>query len=379
MKNSQPVSPALERIHKCLADAGVGSRRAVEGWIQEGRVKVNGVVATVGQKVGLHDRISVDGRLVARVRTQQPTRVLAYKKRAGEIVTRADPEGRRTVFRKLPKLAAGRWIAVGRLDINTSGLLLMTNDGELARRLTHPSFEIERTYAVRVLGEVGDDLLERLKTGVRLEDGMAQCVAVVRAEPPQDDEEHTANHWLHVTVREGRNRLVRRLFESQELQVSRLIRIAYGPIPLGGGIKSGTARELDPDEVTALGASVGMQLNGRKVPRNLPRNARPRATPGRAAADGEQGTAVFPQRKRPAQQGASARRTSARTAVDDGGKPGLRSRIARPRAGARTDSGMKGRVRSGAGQPAAPHVDGARPKSAGKRRTPKSGRPPRSH
>lgn len=343
MNSSEFTAPAQERIHKCLADAGIGSRRAIEGWIRDGRVKVNGVVASVGQKVGPRDRISVDGRLVARVRTRQPTRVLAYKKRVGEVVTRADPEGRRTVFRKLPELEVGRWIAVGRLDINTSGLLLLTNDGELARRLTHPSFEIERTYAVRVLGEVGDDLLECLKAGVRLADGVARCVAVVRAEPPQDAGEHSANHWLHVTVREGRNRLVRRLFESQALQVNRLIRIAYGPIALGGGIRSGTARELEPAEVTALGAAVGMELNGRKVPRNLPRNARPRVKLDGFGSGGEQDARRTP--PVPAKRAGAARAAATRAAAY------------------RTERGKPLAPRSGA---------------ADKRRDPRPGHPPRS-
>lgn len=241
-----------ERIQKVLANAGLASRRTIEEWIEAGRISVNGKPATLGQKVGPRDRITVDGSPVRLPRAPEPARVLLYKKRAGEIVTRADPEGRRTVFRKLPPLAAGRWISVGRLDINTSGLLLLTNSGELARRLTHPSFEVEREYAVRVLGEIDDAMLERLRTDVRLEDGEAHfdCISAAGGEG--------ANRWFNVVVRAGRHRVVRRLWESQGCQVSRLIRVRFGPIELGGGIKSGGYRELEKDEVKGLLASVGL-------------------------------------------------------------------------------------------------------------------------
>ena len=187
-------------------------------------------------------------------------RVLAYKKRTGEIVTRDDPEGRRTVFRKLPELESGRWIAIGRLDINTSGLLLFTNSGELARRLMHPSFEIEREYAVRVLGDVDDAVLERLTRGVRLEDGQGRFEKVWRVDgpPPDEEEPGAANRWFHVIVRQGRNRLVRRLWESQRCQVSRLMRVRYGPVELGRGIRSAGYRELGPGEIRELVRSVGL-------------------------------------------------------------------------------------------------------------------------
>jgi len=251
------------RIQKVLADAGVASRRAVERMIEEGRIRVNGLPATAGQKIGIKDRIEVDGRGVRLPRTTESTRVLLYKKQVGEMVTRDDPEGRKTVFRKLPKLESGRWIAVGRLDINTSGLLLLTNDGELARRLTHPSFELQREYAVRVLGEINDDTIERLKKGVRLEDGMAHFDDVV---PGDNEDGEGANQWYRVTLREGRNREVRRLFESQRLQVSRLIRVRYGPIELGRGVKSSGYRDLLPEELKALRESVGMDEPTRKRP-----------------------------------------------------------------------------------------------------------------
>jgi 23S rRNA pseudouridine2605 synthase len=245
-----------ERIQKLLATAGVASRREVERLIAEGRISVNGQPAVLGQAVDVDDKIRLDGRLLTLTHKAEPTRVLLYKKRVDEVVTRDDPDGRRTVFRKLPALESGRWIAIGRLDINTSGLLLFTNNGELARRLMHPSFQVPRTYAVRVHGNVDDAVLARLRHGVMLDDGPARFEAIV---PGENEDGAASNQWYHVTLREGRNRLVRRLIESQDLQVSRLIRIAYGPISLGRGIKSATCREATPAELKALLAVVGMQ------------------------------------------------------------------------------------------------------------------------
>ena len=270
---------APQRIQKVLAQAGVASRRHVEELIREGRVRVNGERATIGQKVGFGDRVLVDGKGIALPRGEDPVRVLAYKKRTGEIVTRDDPEGRRTVFRKLPRLEGGRWIAIGRLDLNTSGLLLFTNSGELARRLMHPSFEIEREYAVRVLGEVDDAMLERLSQGVRLEDGQGRFEKVWRSDGPapekrdatlflDEDKEGNgkrgaspfsrANRWFQVVVKQGRNRLVRRMWESQRCQVSRLIRVRYGPVELGRGIRSAGYRELEAGEIRELQRAVGL-------------------------------------------------------------------------------------------------------------------------
>jgi 23S rRNA pseudouridine2605 synthase len=253
-----------ERIQKVLAEAGVASRRAIESLIAEGRISVNGETATLGQKIEPTDRVKVDGRPVRLSKTQAATRVLLYKKRVGELVTRDDPEGRKTVFHKLPELETGRWIAVGRLDINTSGLLLLTNDGELARRLTHPSFELEREYAVRVLGEMTDEILDKLRKGVELEDGLAKFDSIVAGD---NEDGEGANQWWLVTLREGRNREVRRLFESQGLQVSRLIRVRYGPLELGRGVKSGSYRELEPDEMKALMVTVGLAEERKAAPR----------------------------------------------------------------------------------------------------------------
>lgn len=270
------VEAAAPRLQKMLADLGLGSRREIETWIVAGRVEVNGVVAVLGQRVAPGDRVAVDGRSIRRkpIEGADTPRVLLYKKRVGEVVTRSDPEGRRTVFRKLPELEQGRWIAVGRLDINTSGLLLLTNHGELARRLMHPSFELPRRYAVRVLGELDAATLQQLRRGVKLEDGPAHFDTIESSAAVDDDEEASsaANRWYQVVVREGRNRLVRRLLESQGVQVSRLMRVGYGPVQLGGGIRSGSFRELDRSELATLFESVQLPPPG------------PTRTPARSAA-----------------------------------------------------------------------------------------------
>lgn len=255
-----------ERIQKFLSGLGYGSRREVEDWIVEGRLVVNGELATVGLKISEADAVKLDGKRLSLKAGNEPMRVLLYKKRTGEMVTRDDPEGRRTVFRKLPELETGRWIAVGRLDVNTSGLLLMTNHGELARRLTHPSFEQRREYAVRALGEVSEDTFANLRKGVMLEDGEASFESIRFGDNEVEDDESEgegsgsgrANKWFIVTISEGRNREVRRLFESQGLTVNRLIRTAYGPIKLGGGIKSGSFREGTAEELRRLIEAVNL-------------------------------------------------------------------------------------------------------------------------
>jgi 23S rRNA pseudouridine2605 synthase len=242
-----------ERIQKVLARGGVGSRREIERWIEEGRVKLNGVDVTPGTRLKPGDFLQINGRVVNWEKFgKQPTRVLLYHKPTGEVVTRRDPEGRPVIFSQLPELAVGRWIAVGRLDINTSGLLLVTNNGELANRLMHPSTSVEREYAVRILGEVSDATMERLKQGVELEDGKAKF-----------DEIHFAggegaNKWYHVIVTEGRNRLVRRLWESQEVTVSRLIRLRYGPVVLPERLKTQAFYELTDKELDLLFEFAGM-------------------------------------------------------------------------------------------------------------------------
>ena len=251
-----PSCYAGERIQKVLAHAGMGSRREIETWIKEGRLKVNGKLATLGDRLSIDDLLQLNGRVVNLAkRMNVPTRVLIYHKPTGEVVTRRDPEGRPVIFTQLPKLAVGRWITVGRLDINTMGLLLVTTNGELANRLMHPSGELVRKYAVRVLGKVSDDQLERLTHGVRLEDGMAKFDTIEEAGG------EGANHWYHVTVKEGRNRVVRRLWESQEITVSRLIRIGYGSVALPARLKARTFYELDEKEMTRLMAEVDMKAD----------------------------------------------------------------------------------------------------------------------
>ncbi len=319
-----------ERIQKALATAGVASRREIERLIDEGRIEVNGKAVELGYKVAAGDRVRVDGRLVELSQAPEPVRVLLYKKRVGEIVTRDDPEGRRTVFRKLPKLDSGRWIAVGRLDLNTSGLLLFTNNGELARRLTHPSFEVTRVYAVRILGTVDEAVIKRWTSGIELEDGPARFE---RVEAGENEDGEGANQWFHVTVREGRNRFVRRVIESQDLQVSRLIRIAYGPIELGRGIKSGTAREATPAERLALLDAVSMPDDSAVAKRG---NAR------RGAAHVERVSEPGERAKRPGREPVRAASSSRRGESDErGGAVARPSRGPQPRGSARKPSTSK--------------------------------------
>lgn len=264
--NEEPI-----RLQKLLAEAGLGSRREIERWISEGRVRVNGNLAKLGDRATTADRVRVDSRDVAfkRQRDELP-QVIAYHKPEGELVTRRDPEERPTVFRRLPRPKDGRWIAVGRLDINTSGLILFTTDGELANRLMHPSRELEREYAVRILGEIAPGTLERLTTGIELEDGPAKFDTVT------DQGGTGANHWFHVVLREGRNREVRRLWEAAGCKVSRLIRIRYGNIELGRRLFTGNWRPLSEDEQGALMRLAGLTPPGR--PRSRKAAPRPGAS-----------------------------------------------------------------------------------------------------
>jgi 23S rRNA pseudouridine2605 synthase len=256
------------RLQKVLADLGLGSRREVERWVTEGRVTVNGKRVELGVRVSGRDIIAVDGRRVMRPRRETPrARVLAYHKPEGEVSTRRDPEGRPTVFDRLPRLRSGRWVAVGRLDVNTTGLLLFTNDGALANALMHPRGEVEREYAVRVFGEVPPGTLERLGEGVELDDGPARFDQVT------DAGGEGANHWYRVVLGEGRQREVRRLWESQGVRVSRLIRVRYGPITLGRRIRPGRWEELEEPVVERLRQAVGLA----SPPRRPVRHGRGRA------------------------------------------------------------------------------------------------------
>jgi 23S rRNA pseudouridine2605 synthase len=238
----------VERIHKCLANAGLGSRRAIEKWIQEGKVKVDGSVAEIGQLVSARNKIHVNGKLISlEEKRPESIRVIMYHKPEGEICSHARVEGKKTVFSSLPPLSQGKWIMVGRLDINTSGLLLFTNQGELANRLMHPRFEIEREYAVRVLGRVTENTLARLKKGVMLEEGLARFQRII----PHDKTE-SSNQWFDVTLSEGRYREVRRLWESQGCIVSRLIRIRYGTIQLSRRLRKGCWEEIPLHAIEAM-------------------------------------------------------------------------------------------------------------------------------
>lgn len=270
-----------EKLQKVLARAGLGSRRELEGWISEGRITVDGVIATLGQRVSIEQDIRVDGvAMGAGARYPTERRIIAYHKPEGEVTTTKDPQGRPTVFDHLPVLRHARWIVVGRLDFNTQGLLLFTTDGELANKLMHPSSEIEREYAVRVLGTVTDEMLVRLREGVQLDDGPAHFDAIV------DAGGEGANHWYHVTLKEGRHREVRRLWEAVGAKVSRLIRVRFGVVALSRALRTGRWMDLDEESATALLDSVGMkpvvperkprqkQRNPRAKPKQPPRTAR---------------------------------------------------------------------------------------------------------
>ncbi len=226
-----------ERLQKWLAAQGQGSRREIERWISAGRVSVNGQPAELGQQVSGRERIEVDGRLI-KASTDTTPRVLAYHKPSGEICTRRDPEGRPSVFERLPSLQGQRWISVGRLDVNTAGLLLFTTDGELANALMHPSSGLQREYAVRVHGHLSESDLERLRTGVELEDGPARCLSIMH------NGGDSANQWYRIVLDEGRNRVVRRMVEAVGGQVSRLLRVRYGPVHLERDLPRGRWREL---------------------------------------------------------------------------------------------------------------------------------------
>jgi 23S rRNA pseudouridine2605 synthase len=235
-----------QKLHKMLAQAGLGSRRELEEWIVAGRVSVNGKPAHVGQRIGPQDRVKVNGKPVNLKFAPRTPRVLIYHKQEGEIVSRDDPEGRPSVFDKLPRIGGGRWVNVGRLDFNTEGLLIFTSSGELANRLMHPRYELEREYAVRVIGELQPEQEQALLDGIELEDGEAHFNTLMSRGG------EGTNRWYHVTLNEGRNREVRRMFEAIGVQVSRLIRVRFGPVSLSPRLKRGMSYELPEEEVRAL-------------------------------------------------------------------------------------------------------------------------------
>ena len=235
------------RIHKVLADHGIGSRRGIESLIRQKKVLVNGQLASIGQLVSEQDIFEVEGRTV-RLSKKDPTkrRILMYNKKVGEISSRNDPDHKKTIFDSLPKLRSGRWVSVGRLDINTSGLILFTNDGSLANQLMHPSSNIEREYIARVHGNVTDEILNNLIEGVKLDDGFAKFTDV------QGGRKGNTNQWFAMVIMEGRTREVRRLWDSQGLEISRLKRVRYGNVFLPANLKQGAYKELSKSEVNAL-------------------------------------------------------------------------------------------------------------------------------
>ncbi len=265
------MSEQGERLQKVLAQAGLGSRREMEAWIAAGRITVNGAVATLGVRIAEGDRVQVDGRnirLKLDVEPQLP-RVLLYHKQEGEIVSRDDPDGRANVFDELPRLRGQKWIAIGRLDFNTSGLLIFTTSGELANRLMHPRFEVEREYAVRVQGEMSPEQMKQMvNKGIELEDGF------VKFDKLSDEGGEGFNHWYRIVIKEGRNREVRRTFEALGLPVSRLMRVRFGIVNLPPRIKRGMMAELGEGEVRAI-----MEWVDLPVP--APRQQRPDVRPSK--------------------------------------------------------------------------------------------------
>ncbi len=278
----QPETP---KLHKVLAQAGLGSRLEMEQLITEGRISVNNEPAHIGQRIQFGDHVKVNGKPIKVRISSPPPRVIAYHKPAGEVVTHDDPQNRPTVFRKLPKLFQGKWQSVGRLDLNTEGLLLFTSSGELANQLMHPRFGLEREYAVRVLGALSAEEKQKLLDGVRLEDGMAQFGTI---EPGGGE---GANCWYRVTIAEGRNREVRRMFEAVGHAVSRLIRIRYGAMLLPRGLKRGAFMELDEPDMRALLQAVGTPRPQREAEPGQPGDgaARPPRNRGRGNDRGNNG------------------------------------------------------------------------------------------
>lgn len=252
-KDSDNPAATGEKLQKILAHSGLGSRREMETWIEAGRVSVDGKIVSLGKRVTSSQKIRVDGKVISTARLQPRRKIIIYHKPEGEVCTRSDPKGRPTVFDRLPSIRGGRWISVGRLDFNTSGLLLFTNDGELANLLMHPRYGIEREYAVRVAGNVNQDKIEMLKDGVELEDGLAKFESI------RDIGGEGTNHWYHVILTEGRNREVRRMWEHVGVKVSRLTRIRFGMLTLPRQVRAGRCIYLPDSETKQLLSLVGLQ------------------------------------------------------------------------------------------------------------------------
>ena len=257
------------KLHKVLAEAGIGSRRDMEELIVAGRVSVNGEPAHIGQRVSADDKVRINGQLVNRANAKRPPRVILYHKPAGEIVTHDDPEGRATVFGRLPALKVGKWLSVGRLDLNTEGLLIFTTSGDIANRMMHPRYGAEREYAVRVLGELSEEQMQTLRDGVQLEDGLAKFGAIEFLGG------EGSNRWYRVTIHEGRNREVRRMFEAMGVTVSRLIRTRFGDVGLPKSLRRGRWEELDADLVVAFMLRLGLMKESDEEGSNQRRERQP--------------------------------------------------------------------------------------------------------
>jgi len=266
--NSEAVMP---KLHKVLADAGIGSRREMEELIVAGRVSVNGEPAHIGQRVGPNDQVRVNGKPIMRANTKKPPRVILYHKPAGEIVSHDDPGGRASVFARLPKLRTGKWLSVGRLDLNTEGLLIFTTSGDMANRIMHPRYGTEREYAVRVLGEMDEAQRQSLVDGIELEDGLAAFGSLDYLGGDG------SNRWYRVTLQEGRNREVRRMFEAVGVTVSRLIRTRFGDVVLPRTLRRGRWDELDASLVTALMVQLGLLRDDDDAPGNRRRSKQPQS------------------------------------------------------------------------------------------------------
>lgn len=346
------LAPQAEtpKLHKVLAQAGLGSRLEMEQLIIEGRISVNNEPAHIGQRVQFGDQVKVNGKQIKVRIDPPPPRVIAYHKPVGEVVTHDDPQNRPTVFRKLPRLYQGKWQSVGRLDLNTEGLLLLTSSGELANNLMHPRFGLEREYAVRVLGALSNDEKQRLLDGVKLEDGMAQFGSI------EDGGGEGSNCWYRVTISEGRNREVRRMLEAVGHAVSRLIRIRYGAMVLPRGLKRGAWMELDEKDIRALVQASGVERPPRAEAEGVaadtrnPRNRRPggRGDGPRANAAAPRATVSpvpggDPRRKpRPPRQTGAAQPDPLKTSVGYIGADSLTRQRKAPAPGARRGSGTRG-------------------------------------
>lgn len=283
-KPDTPAVPKSQKLQKVLAQSGLGSRRAMEELIKSGKVKVNGEPATLGQRVTTEDVIDVGRRRLQFKVTSKLPRVILYHKPEGEIVSREDPKGRASVFEKLPAIRSAKWLAIGRLDFNTCGLLIFTTSGELANRLMHPRFEVEREYAVRIFGTLSNDQMRALCAGVRLSDGVARFERI----EPQGGEGR--NHWYQVLVREGRNRLVRRMFEALGLQVSRLMRVRFGMVKLPTTLRRGQWVEMKEAEIRGLLDWVGsvppvvLPYRGDPPPKSPAVSKKTRSSPARVSS-----------------------------------------------------------------------------------------------